>query len=235
MPLTVENRWDILYRDYPEIYDEFAAVPKDPQPLQILMNRFDFRDKVVADIGSGSGLSSFEFARVARRVIGVEIEEAMRDLAERERIRRGVQNIEFLQGDAKQIPLPDSSVDIVAGITLLISPVDGYREFIREAIRVTADGGWILVLGITPGWYGGELASVIQDAEADEAGQNRIFVEEFGFQYEDFETNQEYGSIDKIIRTYGFIFGKNAIDYLRKHKKTSIKWMFRIHYKEVEK
>src|SRR5512145_2752402 len=64
--------WDILYRDFPEIYDEFAAVAKKPPLLQVLMNRFDFRDKVVADVGSGSGLSAFEIARLAKKVTGVE-------------------------------------------------------------------------------------------------------------------------------------------------------------------
>lgn len=120
------------------------------------------------------------------------------------------------------------------GITLPIYPVEGYREFVGEATRVTSNGGLIIVLSITPGWYGGELANVILD-ETNEARQNEILVDEFGFMYEDFESNQEYGSMDKVIRTYGFIFGKNAIDYLREHKKTNIKWKFRIHYKKVEK
>jgi ubiquinone/menaquinone biosynthesis C-methylase UbiE len=235
VPLTVENRWDILYRDFPEIYDEFAAVPKDPQPLQVLMKRFDFRNKLVADIGSGSGLSSFEFASVAEKVIGVEIEDAMRELAEHERIGRGLNNVEFVKGDARGIPLKDNLVDLVTGITLPIHPVDGYRDFIYEAIRITSNAGLIVMINISPGWYGGELANVILDENTSDTRQNEILVEEFGFLYEDFDTNQEYGSMDKIIRTYGFIFGRRAIAYLRKNKKTNIKWKFRIHYKIVEK
>ena len=234
-PLTIENRWDILYRDFPEVYDEFAAVPKDPQPLQVLMNRFDFRNKLVADIGSGSGLSSFEFAKVATKVIGVEIEDAMRGLAEHEKILRGLHNIEFVKGDAKDIPLKDNFVEIVTGITLSLYPVEEYRDFVSEAMRVTTNRGLIVMINITPGWYGGELATVILDEDTIETRQNEILVNEFGFAYEDFETNQEYGSMDKIIRTYGFIFGKKAIGYLRDNNKTNIKWKFRIHYKEVGK
>lgn len=234
-PLTIENRWDILYRDFPEIYDEFAAVPKDPQPLQVLIDRFDFRNKVVADIGSGSGLSSFELARVAKKVIGVELEDAMRELAQRERMNRGIQNIEFVKGDAKNIPFNENSVEIVTGITLALYPVEEYREFAKEAMRVVSNSGLIVMLNITPGRYGGELANVILDEDTLESRQNEILVDELGFKYEDFGTNQEYGSMDKIIRTYGFIFGKKVIDYLVENKKTNIKWMFRIHYKEVEK
>lgn len=235
MPLTIENRWDILYRDFPEIYDEFAAVPKEPALLPVLMNRFDFRDKVVADIGSGSGASSFEFARLAKKVIGVEIEDAMRELAERECIRRGLHNIEFVKGDARNIPLNDNSVDIVTGITLALYPVEEYRQFASEAMRITTNGGWIVMINITPGWYGGELSKVIADQDTIETRQDEIFVNEFGFRYEDFEAVQEYGSLDKIIRTYGFIFGKNVIDYVKETRKTNIKWKFRIHYMKVDK
>jgi len=235
MPLTIENRWDILYRDFPEIYDEFASVPKDPQPLQVLINRFDFQGKVVADIGSGSGLPSFEFARTARKVIGVELEDAMRELSERERSLRGLNNVEFVKGDARNIPLPDNSVDIVTGITLAIYPVDGYRAFVRESVRITSVGGLIVMINITPGWYGGELADIISNDIETDTMQDEILVGELGFLFEDFETNQEYGSMDKIIRTYGFIFGRKAIEYLRGNKKTNVKWRFRIHYKNVEK
>jgi ubiquinone/menaquinone biosynthesis C-methylase UbiE len=234
-PLTIENRWDILYRDYPEIYAEFAAVPKDPSLLPVLMSRFDFHDKVVADIGSGSGLSSFEFAKVARKVIGVEIEDAMRELAEREKAMRGLQNVEFVKGDARSIPFQDDFVELVTGITLPIYPVEGHREFVKEAERLTTNGGRILMINITPGWYGGELSDIILGGENYDVKQNEILVAELGFLYEDFETNQEYGSLDKILRTYGFIFGRNAIEYLKKNHKTNIKWKFRIHHKEVRK
>jgi hypothetical protein len=30
-PETIENRWDILYRDYPEIYDAFSSFPYHPR------------------------------------------------------------------------------------------------------------------------------------------------------------------------------------------------------------
>ena len=234
-PLTIENRWDILYRDFPEVYDEFAAVPKDPQPLHILMNRFSFQNKLVADIGSGSGQSAFEFARVARKVIGVEVEESMRELAERERMTRGIDNVEFIRGDAKNIPLADNFADIVTGITLSLYPVEEYRDFVREAQRVTSNQGWILMIDIAPGWYGGELANLLHDENWFEARQDEILVNECGFLYDDFETNQEYGSLDKIIRTYGFIFGEKVIEYLRDNRKTNIQWKFRVHYKKVEK
>lgn len=79
------------------------------------------------------------------------------------------------------------------------------------------------------------MANVIVNEIETDTELNHLLVNDLGFLYEDIDTDQEYGSLDKIIRTYGFIFGKNAIDYLQKHNKTDIKWRFRIHYKKVEK
>ena len=54
-----------------------------------------------------------------------------------------------------------------------------------------------------------------------------------GFKHRDFYTFQEFDSLDHIISTYGFIFGKKAIEYLRVHNKTTIKWKSRIYSKKI--
>lgn len=234
-PLTIENRWDVLYRDYPGVYNEFASVTYNPPIFDVLLESFDFKDKVVADIGSGSGLSSFRPAKVARKVIGVEIEDSMRELAEKEAKRLSLDNVEFVKGDGRNIPLPKNSVHIVTAITLAIYPINGYRDFVRGASDITKDGGLIIMLNIAPGWYGGELSTVIDDKSTGDADLDTLLVNEFGFERKDFYSTQEYGSMNKIINTYGFIFGQKAINFLRKNNKTSIKWKFRIHYKKITK
>lgn len=237
-PLTIENRWDILYRDYPEVYEEFASVLSMQPEATRLHHRFDFKGKDIVDIGSGSGRSTFYFARYAKSVIGVEPEKTMRELAEREAIRRGSTNVRFFEGSGQDIPLPDNSADVVTAITAAFHPIEEIVPlFIREAIRVLRPEGLILVEDITPGWYGGELHDVIQDPDTDSlaTARNRMYVDVHGFSYEDVEKIKDYRSLEKIIRTYGFIFGMNVINYLRKHNKTSIMWRFRRYYKIIKK
>lgn len=233
---TVEGRWDILYRDYPEVYDEFAAVPKTP--AIDLTRLFELTGKTVADVGSGSGASTIALARIARQVIGVEIEDAMRELAERRAHEQGIGNVRFLKGDARALPLDGNSVDAVTGITLAIHPTAGFRDFAREALRVTKDGGMVMAVNVAPLWYGGELAPIIlgparREDDDDLLELDRILREEFGFEYLDVFQDQEYESLDKIVRTYGFIHGRRAIQYLIEHNKTSIRWKFRIHWRRV--
>jgi ubiquinone/menaquinone biosynthesis C-methylase UbiE len=234
---TIDNRWDILYRDYPEVYHKFASVKKKPSISEVLPDMFNLRDKIVADVGSGTGLSTFNLAKYARHVVGIEPEDSMRNLAVRNAEERHIENVEFKRGTAENIPLSDRSVDIVVAVTA----ASFYRRenielFVKEAERILRDDGLTISVDVAPGWYGGELAPVIlgrsrrQKDSDSEIVRNESFTT-LGFKHRDIYQTQDYGSMENILSTYGFIFGRKAIDHITSHRKTVIKWKFRIYYK----
>ena len=156
-PQSIENRWDILYRDYPEVYDEFANVPYTPRMINVLHEKFDLKSKTIADIGSGSGRSTLLLAEYAEHVIGVEPEKAMRDEAFKNTAETGLTNVVYVDGRGEEIPLDDDSVDMVVAITATMYPPEKVIPlFIREARRVVKPGGLIVSVDVAPGWYGGE-------------------------------------------------------------------------------
>ncbi len=237
---TIENRWDILYRDYPEVYDKFASVKKYPKWIHILPKMFDFKRKVIADIGSGSGLSTFDLAKYAKKVIGIEPENAMRNLAIKNAKKKKINNVEFKKGLAAKIPLKKDSVDFVIGATLVgMDTPASIKRFLKEATRIVKKDGYIITIDIAPKWYGGELAPVIFGKKRQSKGFDIEHIidktlSKLGFKHKDYYQIQNYGSVAKAVRTYGFIFGKKTIDYIKKHKKTKIKWKLRIHYKKIK-
>ncbi|MBW2995770.1 class I SAM-dependent methyltransferase [Candidatus Woesearchaeota archaeon] len=235
-PETIENRWDILYRDYPEVYDEFSSFKYKPAWIEVIAKTFDLKGKVIADIGSGSGKSTFGLAKHAKFVIGIEPEDAMRNLAIKKAKKNKIKNIEFKKGWAKKIPLKKDSVDIVTGVTLVgLETPENLRKFVKEASRVVKKGGYIITVNIPPGWYGGNLVPVILGKKR--ASETELIVDKnfkkLNFKHKDFYSIQDYKSVNNIVRTYGFIFGKKAIEYIKKHKITKIKWKLRIFYKKV--
>ena len=123
-----------MYRDYPEVYDEFAQVQKTP--YLNLAQKYNLEGKIIADIGSGTGDSSFIYAKVAKEVIGIEIEKEMLELARKRAKDQKVSNVKFLLGDARKISLEDNSVDAVIGATLAIPDPEGFKDFIKEAERI---------------------------------------------------------------------------------------------------
>lgn len=228
-PESIENRWDILYRDYPEVYEAFSKTPYHPNIFDQLVEIIALRGKYIADVGAGTGSSSFALARLARQVIGIEREAAM--LRQAMQMAQGTASprVSFLSGDALALPLADNSVDVVTAITLALYPPEQYRQFILEGLRVAK--GPVVYVGIPPGWYGGDLYEVIEDLEKVDEQVDRIFIEEFNFAYQDFFSDQVYGTIEHIVSTYGFIFGKKAIEYLKRENKTTIRWKFRVYWR----
>ena len=97
----------------------------------------------VLDLGSGGGIDCFLAARqvgLDGHVIGLDMTTEMLALARRNAVNLGVPNVEFVQGEMEDIPLPDASVDVVISNCVVCLSTD--KEAVtREAFRVLAPGG----------------------------------------------------------------------------------------------
>src|SRR5262245_46504487 len=74
------------------------------------------RGETVLDLGSGGGIDVLLSARrvgPSGKAYGLDMTDEMLDLARRNATEAGVTNVEFLRGHIENIPLPDSSIDVV--------------------------------------------------------------------------------------------------------------------------
>lgn len=97
----------------------------------------------VLDIGSGAGtdaLIASALVGAAGRVIGLDMTDAMREKLRVNAAAVGATNIEVLEGNAEDIPLPNGCVDVVTSNGVLNLVPDKPRA-IREIVRVLASGG----------------------------------------------------------------------------------------------
>jgi SAM-dependent methyltransferase len=120
----------------------------------------------VLDLGSGGGI---DVLLSAKRVgatgfaWGLDMTDAMLELAERNRAEAGVENVRFLKGVIEAIPLPDEAVDVVISNCVINLSADK-RQVLREAYRVLVPGGRFAVSDIV---IQGRLPEPIQrDLEA---------------------------------------------------------------------
>ncbi len=99
------------------------------------------KGKVVLDIAAGSGYGTNLLAQKAKKAYGVDVSP---DAIKYAKENYGAKNIEFLVGDAEEIPLPDKSVDLVISFET-IEHVKNYEKFLKEISRVLKEDGIAII------------------------------------------------------------------------------------------
>src|SRR5579862_2557164 len=98
---------------------------------------------IVLDLGSGGGIDVLLSAKrvgSTGKAYGLDMTDEMLALANENRRKAGIENVEFLKGEIEHIPLPDGTVDVV--ISNCVINLSSDKDLVlREAFRVLKPGG----------------------------------------------------------------------------------------------
>jgi arsenite methyltransferase len=169
--------------------------------------------EVVLDLGSGGGIDVLLSARrvgPTGKVYGLDMTDEMLALANDNKRKAGVENVEFLKGEIENVPLPDNSVDVVISNCVINLSADKDRV-LREAFRVLKPGGRIAVSDVVTR---GEMLPAIRKsvllwvgcvAGALEENDYRNKLQSAGFEQIELEPTRIY----RVEDAREFLFGQN--------------------------
>jgi SAM-dependent methyltransferase len=170
----------------------------------------------VLDVGCGTGNQSMPAARRGARVTGVDLAPNLLEQA-RERARQEKLAIEFIEGDAEELPFGDGEFDVVFSMFgAMFAPHPD--QVVSEFVRVCRRPGLIAMANWTPDSFFGEQGTILNQHVPPAPGvlpnvlwgDETMVKERFG----------PYGQVETTRQTltFDFPFGPaEVVDYSLQH------------------
>ena len=106
--------------------------------------------ETVLDLGSGGGIDVLlgsTYVGDGGKIYGLDMTDEMLELANANKQRMGVSNVEFIKGYIEDIPLSDESVDVVLS-NCVINLSEDKKKALSEAYRVLRVGGRLRIADV---------------------------------------------------------------------------------------
>ena len=230
---------------HPDLYHKFSLSTEGL--MDELEELVDLSDLVITDVGAGTGRATIRASEKAEHVYAIDayrsVVEFGRDLVE----ELGLRNVDYIQGDGANIPLPDSSVDASIHSWAILDH--------EEAYRVLKPGGLLISLGPAPGALCGELTATLAreypelirsvalpDSFDPHCTSSESEVDSWGgilltapAHIHDFTYVAEYGDMMEVAEILGRLYGPRAKSYILDRAQSTLAWRLRITVARVAK
>jgi ubiquinone/menaquinone biosynthesis C-methylase UbiE len=240
-PIPGYFEFDWLSSRFPDLYHEFAL--SSIGLITKLHDLIDFSEMNVLDVGAGTGRSSIELSKKAKKVYSTDVYSSVIHFGKNEIQRLGIQNIEYTYGDRDNLPFKDSTFDAV---------VFSWAEPNHiEAYRVLKNNGYLIQMASIPGALCGEITDYLHGTNHHD---QKIFLPNYpdAFELQDhsvfsgiplvdsisvhkFTCLTKYESYEELASIVGRLYGPKAKKYFIEKKQDTFSWRLEIKIGQVKK
>lgn len=216
-----------IYDQSAEMYERLSRCQDSRNDiLKFILKKADLKNKVVLDMGAGSGKLSIPMALKAKQIYAMDISKPMLKILRRKIKSKKMKNIRVLESGYSNIPLPNESVDLIVSLWSFPAHSSSWERDLKEARRVLKKGGEIILIDSN---YGGEYQRIkkkVKDPEftskLTEFNKNmHKWLASKGFRYSIIKTLSEFGSKRNVEKACGPFFGYEISTYLLARDRTS--------------
>ena len=193
------------YYEENDIYEVFSIAEDYPNKIyECLLPKI--KDKIVLDLGSGTGKFMQKFYNETSKYYGLDLSKEQLNIAKR---KVNNDSVEFICCSAENIPLPDNSIDVIISTWVLgtILEVDRRNKVLDEMKRVLKNDGNIYLVENDIGGEFEEIRNRYPDIKRTK-GYND-WIENHGFVCENrFETYFKFKDKEQAKKIFTNIWGE---------------------------
>lgn len=204
---VIQNYWDYRSESYTNGAIEQSEEERNAWKAMLSKSIDGKKGLKVLDVGTGPGFLALLFAEMGNEVTAVDLSNNMLEKARKNASKISL-NINFIQGDAENLQLPDGYFDVVVNKYLLWTLPEPGKALI-EWKRVLKDGGTIIA--IDGDWHDQNLSGRIRRKVSDvlKGVKEGKYMNVFRKQYEPIKKDLPLFSlkpehVSKIFKDSGF-------------------------------
>ncbi len=133
---SIADKWNVIREEYFEEKLKYIA-----------LSQFSVKDKICADLGSGTGFISLALSNEAKLVFSIDSSKNMLRVLHGTAASRGISNIYPIKGSAEDLPLFDNSIDAVF-MNMALHHIFDAKKVIEEIHRVLKKDGVIVITDV---------------------------------------------------------------------------------------
>lgn len=192
------------YYEENDIYEVFSLAEDYPNKIyKSLLS--EIKNKVVLDLGCGTGKFMEKFYKDAIKYYGLDLSSSQLNIAKK-KVKGS--NVEFICCSAEKIPLEDNSIDVIISTWVLgtILEEDRRKNVIKEMRRVLKKNGAIYLVENDIGGEFEEIRNRYPDISRTKSYND--FLENNGFNcYSKFETEFKFENKKQAQNVFSNIWG----------------------------